>query len=120
MALNQRSPPDDFEHQASGNGLENLEDVGIARAVDHRRAHDHRFRRQRADDPLALQLGFSVVGQRMRLGILLHRRAIRAGADGSQRTDVYQADGPSRQGARQRGGGAGIAGVVIGRRRAPW
>ena len=72
------------------------------------------------DDALRLQLGFPVVGEGMRLGILAHGHAAGAGADGGQGADVDEAHAEPGCGAGQGFGGARIAGIVILGRAGPW
>ncbi|SPF54883.1 hypothetical protein SBA4_6750002 [Candidatus Sulfopaludibacter sp. SbA4] len=105
--------PGDLEHQAVGDGFQDLKNVGIARAIDYRRPHDDGAGHELADRALSLALGFSVVGQGARLGVFVDGGAIGTGADGGERTHMDQADGPPRKGASQILGGACIAGVVI-------
>jgi len=112
MALNHLSPPR-FRAPSPWNGSQKLENVGIARAVNHWRAYDYGIRRQHAHQPLGFQVRFAVVRQRAWLGVLIHRRAVCAGTDGRQRAHMHQAYAAPRQSAHQRFRGTHVTRVVI-------
>ena len=102
-----------LQHQPFGDRFQQLKDIRIARPVNHRRPHDHCIRRQTAHHPLRIQLGFPIVRQRVRFGVLRQRRAGRRGPDRGQRTYMDQPHSPPCHGVRQLLRGAYIAGVVV-------
>ena len=106
-------PAGDLQNQALGDRFQEVEDVGIARPVDDGRADDDRVRGEVANHAFGIQLGLSIVGEGMRLGIFAEGTAVIGRTDRGQRTDVNQAEPASSHGVGEFLGGADVAGVVV-------